>query len=62
MSDSSQIENDGSQNENPSVMERAVRALEAIAGALMVIAEHYDQGEEEQDKKGIKTLSDGVVG
>lgn len=44
--------------------ERKVRALEAIAGALMVIAEHYEQGEEEHSTEsgGIKTLGDGVIG
>lgn len=42
--------------------ERKVRALEAIAGALMVIAEQHDQGEEEKPESGgIKTLGDGVV-
>ena len=42
--------------------ERKIRALEAIAGALMVIADHYDQGEvEEPESNGIKTLGDGAV-
>ena len=43
--------------------ERKVRALEAIAGALIEIAEQRGAGEEPEPdtEPGIRTLGDGVV-